>query len=248
MSVKKIPDSAIRLKLIGDEKVGKSLIVHILTSNPVSKTYQPTVGVDVHLISESDYSILILDTSGNKSIKSLASQYAENINIIWYVYSLSDADSYNNLDHWIKQERSYLKKKDEKTFEYIVGVGIKEDSMNLTGNEEIKEEPIINENHNKLYGNSGITVKIVASYSSITQMLYELCHDVENDRKEIERLRQLKNNPPPIPPVIVQPVKPSAPPQPYIPIPVIHSIDSNDSKPVYRPVEVAKKSTCCILL
>jgi small GTP-binding protein len=94
-----------KLMIIGDENVGKTSIINRFKNNQFNPIYEPTVGLDFQsipiLIDNQTVTLLLYDTAGQEKFKSLIPLYTNEANIIFFVYDISNLESFQNIPKWI---------------------------------------------------------------------------------------------------------------------------------------------------
>ena len=121
MSKNKLNTHSLLAKIIvvGDEKVGKSLMcgkyTERLTDDEVSSyVYQSTIGVDFLVkyiqINNHSYKIHMWDMGGNPRFKSMVSAYFSGINIALVMYDSNNRKSFEGVRAWVKRIKECPKK------------------------------------------------------------------------------------------------------------------------------------------
>lgn len=126
---RKEPDLYIRLLLLGDASVGKSSIMHRYSKGEFLEGLIGTAGVDTvaktieHL--NKTVQIQIWDTAGQDRFREPALSYYRGAVGIILVYDVSDPQSFQNLDYWIKRIQDNVDSEAE-----IILIGNKIDKIN----------------------------------------------------------------------------------------------------------------------
>ncbi len=108
--MEKISRNVIQLGTIGDSKVGKTNMSTVYVEEKFNTEYISTLGFSCLLkeekikigSEEKKIKIKIWDTAGQERFKSISIQYVKNCLGILFVYSITDKESFQNLDNWIK--------------------------------------------------------------------------------------------------------------------------------------------------
>ena len=108
--MEKISRNVIQIGTIGDSKVGKTNMSTVYTEEKFNTEYITTLGFSCLLkeekikigSEEKKIKIKIWDTAGQERFKSISIQYVKNCLGILLVYSITDKESFQNLDNWIK--------------------------------------------------------------------------------------------------------------------------------------------------
>lgn len=104
-------DYLFKILLIGDSGVGKSCLLARFADHIYQETYISTIGVDfkiktIHL----DGKVLklqIWDTAGQERFKTITSSYYRGAHGIIICYDVTDADTFNNVQTWLKEIEKY---------------------------------------------------------------------------------------------------------------------------------------------
>ena len=98
-------DISSKVMIIGDCQVGKSSLVKKLTKKSFSDKYIPTSGYDFYpyiiKIEDKYIKFFIWDMCGMESYRSALFSLYRNATIGILVYSITDLESFKNLDNWI---------------------------------------------------------------------------------------------------------------------------------------------------
>ena len=139
-------DLCFKIILIGDSDVGKTSILKYYTKRIFKDSTQSTIGVDFETkfvdINDKTIRIALWDTAGQEKYRATTANYYKNSSACFVVFDLTNIDSFNHLEMWIKFfcDNSGIKEK-----ENIVILGNKSD---LREERKISEEQI-NEYINK---------------------------------------------------------------------------------------------------
>ena len=103
-------DLSFKLIVIGDSGVGKSCLSIKATKNTFDSIYSPTIGFEFMTfyirIGEVNIKLQIWDTCGQEVYRSLISSFYHNSSLALLVYSISDRNSFINLDSWLNEVRT----------------------------------------------------------------------------------------------------------------------------------------------
>ena len=104
-------DYLFKIILIGDSSVGKSSIVERYVNNEITDSYISTIGVDFRvktiLLDGKYIKLQIWDTAGQEKFRAITKSYYRCANAVIIVFDLTERDSYNNIDNWIKQVKTH---------------------------------------------------------------------------------------------------------------------------------------------
>ena len=99
-------DITIKLLLIGNAYVGKTLIVQKFIDNSFSKNTISTIGVDLQNkivdINGKKVKYLIWDTAGEERLKTMTYSYYRGCNVILVVFDVTDRQSFDNVNNWVE--------------------------------------------------------------------------------------------------------------------------------------------------
>lgn len=104
-------DHLIKLLVIGDSGVGKSSMMMRFADDQYTDTYISTIGVDFKVRTiEIDGKIVklqIWDTAGQERFRSIVASYYRGTYGILLCYSITDRQSFENLEKWLKDCHQY---------------------------------------------------------------------------------------------------------------------------------------------
>ena len=179
---KKDSDITIKLLLIGNAYVGKTLIVQKFIDNAFSKSTVSTIGVDLQSkiidINGKKVKYLIWDTAGEDRMKTMTYSYYRGCHVILVVYDVTDLKSFQNVSTWVECIDKFAKSNVLKIL-----VGNKTDLVDkrvISKDEGIR---LAQENGLKYYEISALT---------ITGLL-EMFEDIAKDYVEIYEQKAYKN-------------------------------------------------------
>ena len=104
-------DHLFKLLLIGDAGVGKSSMLLRFTDDTFSEQLQSTIGVDFKVkmitVNGKKVKMTIWDTAGQERFRTLTSSYYRGAQGIVLVYDVNRRDTFENLNHWLKEVEAY---------------------------------------------------------------------------------------------------------------------------------------------
>lgn len=109
MTEKKIKDIDAMLKviIIGDSGVGKTNLITRFCENHFKDSYVATIGVDFKVktitCKDKKYKLQIWDTAGQERFKNVTQAYYKGSSGIILTYSITDRNSFENIERWITQ-------------------------------------------------------------------------------------------------------------------------------------------------
>jgi len=100
-----IGTSILKIIVIGDSGVGKSSMLHRLSSDSFEEHLQPTIGVDFHVkkmrVANRTFQVTIWDTAGQERFRALSTAYYRQCHGILLVYDVNGKESFDHLDSWM---------------------------------------------------------------------------------------------------------------------------------------------------
>ena len=179
---KKDSDLTIKLLLIGNAFVGKTLIVQKFIDNTFSKTTLSTIGVDLQSkiidINGKKVKYLIWDTAGEDRMKTMTYSYYRGCHVILIVYDVTDQKSFQNVTTWVECVDKFAK---SNVLRILVGNKTDLEDKRVISTEEGKK--LAESNGLKFYEISAL--KITG--------LYEMFEDIAKEYVEIYEQKALKN-------------------------------------------------------
>ncbi|KAF7990678.1 hypothetical protein HCN44_000483 [Aphidius gifuensis] len=106
--MEKIKIPLYKVLLMGDSGVGKTCILDSFLCDSFIENHDSTIGVDYKTkiieIKEKIVKLQIWDTAGKQIIRfmTITSSYFNNVHGIVLVYDITDEESFNNLDYWLR--------------------------------------------------------------------------------------------------------------------------------------------------
>lgn len=120
--MKKEYDYLFKLVLIGDSGVGKSCLLLRFADDSFTDTYVSTIGVDFRFrtldIDGKQIKLQIWDTAGQERFRTITSAYYRGADGIIVVYDITQRDSFDHVDDWLREASRYAK---EGVMKMIVG-------------------------------------------------------------------------------------------------------------------------------
>lgn len=118
-------DHLFKLLMIGDAAVGKSSLLIRFTDDAFDEHIQSTIGVDFkvkHLeLNNKRIKLTVWDTAGQERFRTLTSSYYRGAQGVVMVYDVTRRDSFDNLDHWLKEVKLYSPNNGEGVVKLLVG-------------------------------------------------------------------------------------------------------------------------------
>lgn len=139
-------DFTFKYVIVGDSATGKSSISRQFTDNEFLPIFDTTIGVDfsskIIVSKNKKIKIQMWDTAGQEKFQSIISSYFRKVTCVILVYDISNRNSFNNLNNWLRIIRN-----NSTNNPYIILVGNKNDKYNRN---VTYEEGIEFANRNKL--------------------------------------------------------------------------------------------------
>ena len=103
---KKKKNNNVNLITLGEGQVGKTSIIYRYIDNSFTMTYLATIGIDskfkkIKLASGEEIKVKILDTAGQERFQSIAANYIKKADGIIFVYDITKAFTFTNLEKWL---------------------------------------------------------------------------------------------------------------------------------------------------
>ena len=179
---KKDSDITIKLLLIGNAYVGKTLIVQKFIDNTFSKSTVSTIGVDLQSkvidINGKKVKYLIWDTAGEDRMKTMTYSYYRGCHVILVVFDVTERKSFQNVTTWVECIDKFAK---SNVLRILVGNKTDLEDKRVVSTEEGKE--LAAQNGLKYYEISAL--KITG--------LHEMFEDVAKEYVEIYEQKAYKN-------------------------------------------------------
>ncbi|KAG2218953.1 hypothetical protein INT45_004645 [Circinella minor] len=104
-------DYLFKLLLIGDSGVGKSCLLLRFADDTYTESYISTIGVDFKIrtieLEGKTVKLQIWDTAGQERFRTITSSYYRGAHGIIVVYDVTDQDSFNNIQMWLREIERY---------------------------------------------------------------------------------------------------------------------------------------------
>ena len=179
---KKDSDITIKLLLIGNAYVGKTLITQKFIDNTFSKNTVNTIGVDLQSkiidINGKKVKFLIWDTAGEERMKTMTYSYYRGCHVILIVFDVTDENSFKCISKWVECVDKFAK---SNVLRVLVG--------NKTDLEE--KRVISNEVGKKLAEQYGLKYYEISALKIVG--LKEMFEDVAKEYVEIYEQKAFKN-------------------------------------------------------
>ena len=179
---KKDSDITIKLLLIGNAYVGKTLIVQKFLDNTFSKTTMTTIGVDLQYkvldINGKKVKYLIWDTAGEDRMKTMTYAYYRGCHVVLIVYDVTSKKSFENVATWVECVDKFAK---SNVLRILVGNKTDLEDKRVISKEEGKK--LAEENGLKFYEISAKTMN----------GLVEMFEDVAKEYVQIYEQKAIKN-------------------------------------------------------
>ena len=106
----------IKIITLGNSAVGKSSFILKYTDNSFSQEYLSTLGVDykhkkIKLKNGKDVRLRIFDTAGQERYRAVSASFIKKADGVILIYDISDLDSFEAVDNWIKSIKEIGKEK-----------------------------------------------------------------------------------------------------------------------------------------
>jgi small GTP-binding protein len=179
---KKEADITIKLLLIGNAYVGKTLIVQKFIDNAFSKSTVSTIGMDLQSkvieINGKKVKYLLWDTAGEERMKTMTYSYYRGCHVILVVYDVTDRKSFQNVTTWVECIDKFAK---SNVLRILVGNKTDLEDKRIISKEEGKS--LAEQNGLKYYEISAL--KITG--------LHEMFEDIAKEYVEIYEQKAFKN-------------------------------------------------------
>ena len=196
MQQEKIIRNLIPIGLIGNSIVGKSSLSNVFVGEKFNEDIITTIGIDCFMKDiyykfkgekdERKIKIKIWDTAGQEKFRSVGLKYINNCYGIIVVYSVTDENSFNEVDYWIEQiQNSY----DLSKYPFIL-VGNKCDLIDERIISKEEGEKKAKEYNIKFFETSARNdINVNESFMSLIENVFEKYHDEfvkEPEEKTVE--------------------------------------------------------------
>ena len=179
---KKEADITIKLLLIGNAYVGKTLIVQKFIDNAFSKSTVSTIGMDLQSkvieINGKKVKYLLWDTAGEERMKTMTYSYYRGCHVILVVFDVTERKSFQNVTTWVECIDKFAK---SNVLRILVGNKTDLEDKRIISKEEGKS--LAEQNGLKYYEISAL--KITG--------LHEMFEDIAKEYVEIYEQKAFKN-------------------------------------------------------
>jgi len=101
------PSTLFKLIVIGDSAVGKSCLMHRVTTNEFIEDHEVTVGVEFGALmirlEEQIFKLQIWDMAGQESFKSITKIFYKGAHAVVLTYDITRMDTFLNLQTWLEE-------------------------------------------------------------------------------------------------------------------------------------------------
>ena len=103
---KKKKNNNVSIITLGEGQVGKTSIIYRYIDDTFTSNYLATIGIDskfkkIKLASGEEIKVKILDTAGQERFQSIAANYIKKADGIVFVYDITKAYTFTNLEKWL---------------------------------------------------------------------------------------------------------------------------------------------------
>jgi len=125
---------------LGDSGVGKTPIIKRFCENKFDNNNQSTIGINFsrkELIFDKKNKIILklIDTAGQEKYKSLAKSYFKHVDVVLFVFSMNDIESFGTINAWMELFKENNNKEDIP--KYLVGT---KNDLDITVEQNLIEE------------------------------------------------------------------------------------------------------------
>ena len=103
-------DFLFKLIIIGDSAVGKSCLMHRVTTNEFIEDHEVTVGVEfgtlLTKLEKYVFKLQIWDTAGQETFKSITKIFYRGAHCVVLAYDITRLDTFQNLENWFDELQS----------------------------------------------------------------------------------------------------------------------------------------------
>uniref|UniRef100_A0A6U3EZW1 Ras-related protein Rab-18 n=1 Tax=Lotharella globosa TaxID=91324 RepID=A0A6U3EZW1_9EUKA len=109
-------DHLLKLLMVGESNVGKTSILIQYTSDSFDEKTKSTIGVDLK-VKTIDFmgkklKLTLWDTAGQERFRTLTASYYRGANGVVLVYDVTNRDSFEHVQHWLKEVDVYCTNED----------------------------------------------------------------------------------------------------------------------------------------
>lgn len=93
-----------KIVMLGDQNVGKTSIINRFKHNKFVGNIEPTLALDFQskeiFIDNINVKLLLYDTAEQEKFRTLIPLYTREANIIFFIYDITNSDSFHNIEKW----------------------------------------------------------------------------------------------------------------------------------------------------
>ena len=93
-----------KIVMLGDQNVGKTSIINRFKHNKFVGNIEPTLALDFQskeiFIDNINVKLLLYDKAGQEKFRTLIPLYTREANIIFFIYDITNSDSFHNIEKW----------------------------------------------------------------------------------------------------------------------------------------------------
>jgi small GTP-binding protein len=113
----------VKVGIVGNFNVGKTSFLNTYIEQESISSQLSTIGVDfrhkIYNYDNKDFKLHIWDTAGQEQYANIVRSYLREVDVIIFMYDITDKKSFDNLDKWLNEVE--YQNKDKKIIKYIVG-------------------------------------------------------------------------------------------------------------------------------
>lgn len=180
----------VKVGIVGDFNVGKSSFLNSYIEQETFKSHVTTIGVDFRYMfykyRDTDFKLQIWDTAGQEQYANIVRSYLKEIDIAIFMYDITNRETFNNLDRWIK-EIDYFNM-DKNVIKYIVG-----NKKDLNKHREVELYQLKKFCKNKNINYSESSIQDINSLNEIFEnIIEELYFNLINKKIELKSFYKLQ--------------------------------------------------------
>ena len=107
-------DNNLKIVLVGEAATGKTSLINtylgLSFNKDLESTLTPSVSQKLITIKNIKYIVNIWDTVGQEQYRSITKIFIKGSQIVIFVYDVTNQNSFDNLDYWVKSVEEYLGK------------------------------------------------------------------------------------------------------------------------------------------
>jgi small GTP-binding protein len=96
--------------LAGDSFVGKTNLILRFADDKYEDNQNQTIGIDIKMkkvtLDNKEYQLNLYDTAGQEKFKSMVGSYFKNADCAYFVYQITNRESFQNINNWIETCKS----------------------------------------------------------------------------------------------------------------------------------------------